>query len=277
MLSEHPRPQFSLTAERLPAPRPPRWNAAFTLVELLVVIGIIAILIAVLLPVLGKARSQANRTKCAANLQQVGQIWHMYANAWNGAFPNWKGPKPAPGQSNSSGGTTWETLAPHMRDTLQDKFKFAHGRFFYCPENNIGAYVSQGKPILDEDDWFRTHNDGTGAQMVYIGYSVYAANGFAQAWHYNRSNINAPPVDLPSPYKANEKGLAERPLLMDIVVDYSNIAPRQKWALSSHIDRRTAKPAGRNILWGDGHVTWRNMSEVRKQLNYGSSNQIHWW
>ena len=48
-------------------------RAAFTLVELLVVIGIIAILIAVLLPALARARAQANAVKCMANLQQISQ------------------------------------------------------------------------------------------------------------------------------------------------------------------------------------------------------------
>jgi prepilin-type N-terminal cleavage/methylation domain-containing protein len=52
---------------------------AFTLVELLVVIGIIAVLISILLPTLGKAREAANRAKCLANLHSIHQLLTMYA------------------------------------------------------------------------------------------------------------------------------------------------------------------------------------------------------
>lgn len=67
--------------------RPNQTHQAFTLVELLVVIGIIAILISILLPTLNNARRAANTVKCAANIRTILQGMRLYATRYNDAIP----------------------------------------------------------------------------------------------------------------------------------------------------------------------------------------------
>lgn len=71
-------------------------RASFTLVELLIVVAIIAMLAAILMPSLGKARKKAHATECLNNLRQLGYAVHMYwddndgaLGALSGIFPTW--------------------------------------------------------------------------------------------------------------------------------------------------------------------------------------------
>ena len=74
---------------RPPTRVPRKWRcsppSAFTLVELLVVIAVIAILAGLLLPVVGRARAQGERIKCVGNLRQLALAWTQYAGDYNDA------------------------------------------------------------------------------------------------------------------------------------------------------------------------------------------------
>jgi prepilin-type N-terminal cleavage/methylation domain-containing protein/prepilin-type processing-associated H-X9-DG protein len=64
-------------------------RGGFTLVELLTVLAIIALLSALLLPVLQAARQSAQRTRCMTNVRQIAQAQHLYLSDWDERFPDW--------------------------------------------------------------------------------------------------------------------------------------------------------------------------------------------
>src|SRR5688572_23864182 len=79
-------------------------RSAFTLVELLVVIGIIAILISVLLPTLNSARKSAYKVKCLSNMRQLGDGYKLYQvdnkGYWPAAWNSWSRPSNPTGKAD---------------------------------------------------------------------------------------------------------------------------------------------------------------------------------
>jgi prepilin-type N-terminal cleavage/methylation domain-containing protein len=219
---------------------------AFTLIEVLVVVAIIALLVAILLPSLARARDQAQTVACASNIHQLFYGWTMYAQDNKDRYPG----------STHDFGMDWLGYDNENRAT-----GYGHGR---APEDGvIYKYMSdQSKaytcPAHDKPSW-------AGEEFWYYSYKNVAIMSGARAEtviasHYPRKNFSTQnhwnTTDHPMQYKDAVPLLVES--LITFPVRRGNTRYENSWwnggGLANRHLRGSARVGVSNVVHTDGHV-----------------------
>lgn len=228
-------------------------KSGFTLVELLVVIGVIALLISILLPALNKAREAAKRISCLSNLRQLGQAAIMYANANRGSFPledrDWS--VGGPGMVNS-----WFTPFL-MREDMFNRMQVPSSAWI-CPSFNSDrqtpfayTYYANGTGGPNDVAWAPSGHMrpswGDTLSTFRLIYSTYMYLGTG-----SRLNVGSWVRDWKKlPSRLGDRASSRSPLFVDYVYWWP-LAP-QSWTIA-HPKR--AGLYGANQVFPDGHGEW---------------------
>jgi prepilin-type N-terminal cleavage/methylation domain-containing protein/prepilin-type processing-associated H-X9-DG protein len=261
-------------ARRTPSHVPVAREAdGFTLVELLVVIGIIAVLIGVLLPALQKARNQASRTQCLSNERQLIQGIILYTGSFKGAIPvGTTGGNPYGNNRvyDSSLLTTrnavegWHTLGLLW---ITRCMPVSAAKAFYCPIPQEDVAVH-----FDPDQWYPPNPPGYYTGIIRIGYQYrifddqfqspawMPASELKQLFHLKMGKMKLRDGGVNSSYGAPlivRSGMSSGPiaLVADLMANRGVGAPQADWPHSN--------PWGANVGFSDGHCEW---IEVPKRI-----------
>jgi prepilin-type N-terminal cleavage/methylation domain-containing protein/prepilin-type processing-associated H-X9-DG protein len=155
-------------------------RSGFTLTELMVVVGLIAILMSLLFPVVAKVRVAASAAKCSSNLRQMGVAWSIYVAESKGRAPEyiWNTPETPdlawhsywPGILEQHGVRDGALICPAASEPIRELARFGYGDAIH---NWTGKYTSNGTVIRFSDALYR---DGSYGYNRYLTVGNFAGN-----------------------------------------------------------------------------------------------------